>query len=384
MSENINQGRLNDYGLVVNLSGSDAVVNFSSPPVISNSRAFDKTLNLGRTLEGITTLTVDGSGVIEYDTFLIVIINSLKRQCNEKGIKFSIKGFSSDAERFVQALGKTRGENTDGRDLGVFTRFFVNIGDSAVTFFKDTISLIEFIGEFAGKFALLFFKPKIVRWRDLPYHFMRSGVNGVFIVLLILFLIGLITGYQGALQLRQFGADIYIANLVGISIVRELSPLMTAILVAGRSGSAFAAEIGTMKVSEEVDALRSLGFDITGFLVLPRVLAVMAAMPILTLMADASGIFGGLVASISTLDISVSGFINQLGRALSFEDIFSGLVKSVIFGTLIAIMGCFRGLQVKGGAESVGKYTTASVVSGVLMIIISDAIFTFVLDALGI
>ncbi len=159
---------------------------------------------------------------------------------------------------------------------------------------------------------------------------------------------------------------------------------MTAILVAGRSGSAFAAEIGTMKVSEEFDALRSMGFDVYYFLVLPRVLAVMIVMPILVLITDISGILGGLVAGISTLDITISGYFNQLHRAIGFSDVFTGIGKSIFFGFLIATVGCFMGTQVKGGAESVGKYTTTSVVISIFLIIIFDAIFTFIFSMLGI
>ena len=223
-----------------------------------------------------------------------------------------------------------------------------------------------------------------MRWRDFPNHFVNSGVNAVPITLLIVFLIGLISGYQGALQLTQVGADIFIADLIGISITRELAPLMTAILVAGRSGSAFAAEIGTMKVSEEIDALESMGFDPIRFLVMPRVMAVVFAMPILVLMTDLAGIIGGLVAGLTTLDITIAGYLNQLHRAIDFYDIFSGVGKGIVFGFLIATVGCFRGLQVSGGAESVGKFTTASVVTGIFLIIFSDALFTFIFQTLGI
>ena len=159
---------------------------------------------------------------------------------------------------------------------------------------------------------------------------------------------------------------------------------MTAILVAGRSGSAFAAEIGTMKVSDEIDALHSIGFDTTRFLVLPRIIAVMAAVPILTLIADVAGIAGGLLTAVTALDLTPVSYINKLNSALSYSDIFSGVGKSIIFGFLVSTIGCFRGLQVSAGAESVGRYTTIAVVSGILLIIISDAVFTFLFQSIGI
>jgi phospholipid/cholesterol/gamma-HCH transport system permease protein len=230
----------------------------------------------------------------------------------------------------------------------------------------------------------LLFHPRQSRLKDFSYHFTHAGVDALPIVVLIVFLIGFISGYQGAVQLHQFGADIYIADLIGISITRELGPLMTAILVAGRSGSAFAAEIGTMKVSEEIDALTSMGFDKIRFLVLPRVLAIICAMPILVIIADVAGIAGGYLSAATSLNITLTGYLNELRTAISYSDIFSGLWKSLVFGYLVGTVGCFRGMQVRGGAESVGKYTTSSVVSSILLIIIADGIFTFFFRALGI
>ncbi|MFN3269439.1 MAG: MlaE family ABC transporter permease, partial [Candidatus Kapaibacteriota bacterium] len=221
------------------------------------------------------------------------------------------------------------------------------------------------------------------RWEDFPVLFLKNGVNALPIVSLILLLIGIISGYQGAIQLKQFGADIYIADLIGVSIVRELGPLMTAILVAGRSGSAFAAELGTMKVSEEIDALRSMGFEPFKFLILPRVFAVTLSIPLLTIFGNVAGILGGLISGLSILDITTAGYFTELQIAVDLGDLSSGLLKSIIFGYLVAGIGCFRGLQVKGGAEGVGTATTISVVSGIFAIIIADTIFTFIFDAIG-
>jgi phospholipid/cholesterol/gamma-HCH transport system permease protein len=234
------------------------------------------------------------------------------------------------------------------------------------------------------KILILFVNPWKMRWKDFPFQFFRSGVAALPIILLILFLIGLVTGYQGAVQLHQFGADMYIADMVGISITRELGPLMTAIIIAGRSGSSFAAEIGTMKVSEEIDALNSMGFDFMRFLVMPRVMSVLFAMPLLTLFADLAGVLGGLVSALAVLDITLTAYINGLQGALDYGDVMGGLFKSMVFGFLIATVGCFRGMQVSGGAESVGKFTTASVVSGIFLIIVADAVFTFIFTSLGI
>jgi phospholipid/cholesterol/gamma-HCH transport system permease protein len=176
----------------------------------------------------------------------------------------------------------------------------------------------------------------------------------------------------------------FIANLVGISLTRELAPLMVAILVAGRSGSAFAAEIGTMKVSEEIDALTTMGFDKLEFLVMPRVLSVTLAMPFLVIICNVVGMIGGMIAAVTTLDITMAGYIGRMQMAISLWDIGTGLIKSIMFGFLIASLGCYKGINVKGGADAVGRYTTASVVAGVFLIIVTDAVFTFIFQALGI
>ena len=287
--------------------------------------------------------------------------------------------------KFIELFSRKESDiETNKAHPGFWETYFSHIGQLTIVGLQDMKLFIEFLGDIIAKFLALFIHPGKMRWKDFPFHLTKSGVNAVPIVTLIVFLIGMISGYQGAMQLRQVGADIYIADLIGLSITRELAPLMTAILIAGRSGSAFAAELGTMKVSDEIDALNSMGFDHIQFLVLPRIIAVMFAMPFLVLLANFAGIFGGLIAALSTLEITMTGYLNEMQKALSYGDIFSGLIKSVVFGFLVSAIGCFRGLQVRGGAESVGKYTTAAVVTGVLTIIIADAVFTFIFQALGI
>jgi phospholipid/cholesterol/gamma-HCH transport system permease protein len=203
-------------------------------------------------------------------------------------------------------------------------------------------------------------------------------------VLLINFLIGFVMAYQSAGQLKQFGASIYVADLVGVSMTRELGPLMMAIIICGRSGASFAAELGTMKVSEEVDALRTLGFSPLPFLVIPRMLGLILLAPILVLMADAIGICGGaLVASLS-LDINPTSFLIQLQSAVKAGDIISGVIKAMVFCAAIALISCQQGLATTGGAEGVGRRTTSAVVSTLFTLILLDALFTVVLGVFGI
>ncbi len=348
----------------------------------SGDRYDDLTLDFDY-LQDAKKLTIDFSKIELYDSYLATFVSAIKTHCEEADILLEIKDLNDEAEKFLDAMIPDEKRVSKAPKPPFWNLYFTNIGERTISFFQDAAQFIEFLGELIFKMLTLFVKPKSMRWKDFPQHFMQSGVNAVPITLLILFLIGLISGYQGALQLEQFGADILIADLIGISVTRELAPLMTAILVAGRSGSAFAAEIGAMKVSEEIDALGSMNFDPIKFLVLPRVLSVMIAMPILTLLTDVAGIAGGLVAALTTLNVTVAGYVNELQSVVTYSDVFTGVFKSIVFGFLISTIGCFKGVQVRGGAESVGKFTTSSVVSGIFLIILFDAAFTYIFQILG-
>lgn len=220
------------------------------------------------------------------------------------------------------------------------------------------------------------FKKKAFSWPSTFEQMVRIGYESIPIVCLISFFVGLIIAMQSAYQLKQFGATIYVANLVAVSIVRELSPLLTAIIVTGRSGSAITAEIGTMQVSEEIDALKTMGLNPIRFLAVPRTLAMTVMVPALTIIADFVGILGGYVIAMASLDISSVRYINQTISALVFRDLSSGLIKSVFFAIIIATIGCYQGFLVEGGALGVGKSTTRSVVTSIFLIIAADVFFT--------
>jgi phospholipid/cholesterol/gamma-HCH transport system permease protein len=195
---------------------------------------------------------------------------------------------------------------------------------------------------------------------------------------------GVVIAYQGADQLQRFGANIYIADLVGLSMLRELSPLLTAIIIAGRSGSAYAAQIGTMKVTEEIDALRTIGVSPQELLVLPKMLALIIALPLLTVYADVTGILGGMLMASTKLDVSFDVFIDRLGDAVSISSFLTGIVKAPVFAAIIALVGCFQGFQVGGSADSVGRQTTLSVVQAIFLVILADALFSLVFNWLSI
>jgi len=242
---------------------------------------------------------------------------------------------------------------------------------------------LDFIGDVAVAGAKAARAPGSVNWADVPRLMERAGADGLPIVLVINFLVGLVTAFQAAVQLKQFGANIFVADLVGLSVTRELAPLMTAIIVAGRSGAAFSAELGTMRVSEEIDALRTLGLDPYGFLVFPRVIALALVLPLLTILADVVSIAGGLLVAMLGLDLTANAYLLETQKAVGLWDVFSGCLKTVFFGLNIALIACQRGLAARGGAEGVGRATTSAVVTSLFAIVVVDAIFTVLFNAFG-
>lgn len=220
------------------------------------------------------------------------------------------------------------------------------------------------------------FKDKPIRVRASISEMVKTGYNSVPIVAVISFFVGIILALQAAYQLKKFGALIYVANLVGVSLTRELGPILTAIIVSGRSGSAFAAEIGSMKAAEEVDALVSMGINPVRFLVVPKLIALMIMLPALTIFSDFIGIAGGLLLSYTLLDINPYNYFQQTVNALLIKDVMTGLVKAWAFGVVITVVGAYQGFRVEGGAEEVGRRTTASVVASIFMVIVFDLFFT--------
>jgi phospholipid/cholesterol/gamma-HCH transport system permease protein len=250
--------------------------------------------------------------------------------------------------------------------------------------FSSLLDLISAVGESAIALLRLIVQPRRIRWRTILHNIQTAGFEALPIVGLLSFLMGVVIAYQGADQLQRFGANIYIADLVGLAMLRELSPLLTAIIIAGRSGSAYAAQIGTMKVTEEIDALRTIGVSPQELLVLPKMLALVIALPLLTVYADVTGVLGGMIMARSKLDVSFDVFINRLGDSISLSSFLTGIVKAPVFAAIIALVGCFQGFQVGGSADSVGRQTTLSVVQAIFLVILADALFSVVFNWLKI
>jgi phospholipid/cholesterol/gamma-HCH transport system permease protein len=255
------------------------------------------------------------------------------------------------------------------------------VGQATANALETARDALGFFGDLLVTLVGLIRQPRGVNLRDITLTMERAGADALPIVLLINFLVGFVMAYQSAPQLREFGANILVADLVGLAMVRELGPLMTGIIVCGRTGAAFAAELGTMKVSEEVDALRTFGLSAMGYLVVPRITGLVLVAPLLTLAADVVGILGGLLVAIFELDLTSQGFFRQITQVIKPKDIVSGLAKSVIFSFAIALIACERGLSTTGGAAEVGRRTTSAVVVILFALIVLDALFTVVLRA---
>ena len=250
------------------------------------------------------------------------------------------------------------------------------IGRRTISFFRDLHDAARLINNTFYWTFISPFRGKPLRLRASISEMVKTGYNSVPIVAVISFFVGIILALQAAYQLKKVGALIYVANLVGVSLTRELGPILTAIIVAGRSGSAFAAEIGSMKAAEEVDALISMGINPLRFLVAPKLIALMIMLPALTLFSDFIGIMGGLLLSKAALDINPYNYFQQTVNSLLIKDIMTGLVKAWAFGVVITIVGAYEGFKVEGGAEEVGRRTTASVVASIFLVIVFDLFFT--------
>ncbi len=259
-----------------------------------------------------------------------------------------------------------------------------HLGWLTMFFLREARRFTGFIGEVTETAVMMAFRPRQMRFTSMVHHMEETGLKALPIVGLLSFLIGMVMAYQGASQLQKFGAEIFVVDLIGISVLRELGVLLTAILIAGRSGSAFTAQIGTMKVNEEIAAMRTLGLDPVVVLVLPRMFALMLTLPVLTFFADIMGLVGGALMAWNALGISPDLFFHRLHDAVVLRTFLVGIVKAPVFAALIALVGCYEGLRVKRDAESVGRLTTRSVVQSIFLVIVFDALFSIMFNFLGV
>jgi phospholipid/cholesterol/gamma-HCH transport system permease protein len=319
-------------------------------------------------------LDIDMSAVESVDGGTMALLVHIRGELSARGVDATFSGASKGVEALIR-LYKGDVVHVPKR-RGVEERLLAQIGRATLEFFGELRGALAFLGEMLLAALGLLKEPKTGNWREVWPTMERTGADAVPIVVLINFLVGLVMAFQGATQLKQFGANQYVADLVGLSVSRELGPLMTAIILCGRSGAAFAAQLGSMRVSEEIDALRTMGFGPMRYLVLPRAVALMLVLPILTLIGDLVGMLGGMIVGVGDLGLTVGGYLMETQRAVSAWDVLSGLAKSVVFALAITLISCQQGFATTGGAEGVGKRTTASVVSILFTLIIIDAGFT--------
>jgi phospholipid/cholesterol/gamma-HCH transport system permease protein len=369
------------HGYTIQVSGDQArQVTFavSGRVALDNLHAFTSEVQ-ARFREMIpATLTVDLAGLEYLDSAGALALLELEQEARGRSVAFGLVNLPDKARGILGLIDPkalTIPPLITDRQAG---NILVRLGDTTLKVLNDFKRVLIFLGELLGALIHAILHPAAVRWDDVAFYMKRAGVDGLPIVGLISLLLGLILAFMSSLQLKQFGANIYVASLLAIAIVKELGPIMTAILVAGRSGSAFAAEIGTMKVNEEVDALTTMGFNPVRFLAVPKVLAAMIVVPLLTIYADFFGILGGMIVGILGLDLTAYTYLKETQRSLTLLDMVTSLIKAGVFAGLIAGIGCQRGFEVRGGAEAVGSATTSAVVAAIFLIIVTDSAFALV------
>jgi phospholipid/cholesterol/gamma-HCH transport system permease protein len=325
----------------------------------------------------------DGSDLGEWDTGLLAFLRRTTSDLRAQGVEVDLSDLPDGVHRLLDLATAVPTRDTGDREDprgGLLGR----IGKRAIGAWTETIGILTFIGEATLSFVRLPLRRARFQWSDVWLAIEEAGAHALGIVGLISFLIGAILAFMGAVQLRLFGAEIYVANLVAIGMSREMSAMMTGVIVAGRTGAAYAAQLGTMTVNEEVDALRVLGVDPVDFLVLPRMLALVLMMPLLAIYANLLGILGGMLVADVALGIDPSQYWTQTLESVGLQDFAVGLIKAVVVGVLVAIAGCMRGLQSGRSASAVGRAATSAVVTAIVMIVVSEAIFAVIFEALGI
>jgi phospholipid/cholesterol/gamma-HCH transport system permease protein len=330
-------------------------------------------------------MMVDASGIVGLDTAGAWVLQRLLEQHRSAGSEVTLQGLPAHFSKLLEAVAQ-RATKAVAKPAPVskpLRQTLNSTGKSVVNALRQAWAMLAFMGESAQAMLDWLRHPSRIRWRPVLFNLRSAGFDALPIVGLLSFLLGVVVAYQGADQLSQYGANIFVADLVGLSMLREFAPLITAIIVAGRSGSAYAAQIGTMAVTEEIDAMRTIGIEPVELLVLPKILALAVALPLLTVFADGLGVFGGMLMAKTQLGVGYGEFLDRLGKAVSITSYLVGLGKAPVFAVIIALVGCFQGFRTHGGADSVGHQTTRSVVQSIFLVIVVDALFSVAFSLLN-
>ena len=332
-------------------------------------------------IPGARRLAFDTQGVTGWDSRLLAFAGQVITEGTARQLAIDRSGLPAGVRQLLELAAAVPARQDTG--VGVRPSWLARFGLGGIAFAQNAIAMLAFLGEAALSVLALLRGRARVRRVDFLQFLQDCGAQALPIVTLISFLVGVILAYVGGIQLRQFGAQIYVADLVGIAMTREMGAMMTAVIMAGRTGAAFAAQLGTMQVNEEIDALTTFGMPPMEFLVLPRLLALALMMPLLTLYADLLGILGGATVGLGFLKLGGVQYYLRTAASVNLHDLSAGLIKSVVFGMLVAIAGCLRGMQCGRSSAAVGRATTAAVVTGIVAIIVADALLTVVFDLLG-
>jgi phospholipid/cholesterol/gamma-HCH transport system permease protein len=321
-------------------------------------------------------VAIDASGVSLLDTTGAWLLHRTVRELSARGCTARIVGLRPEFASLLELIASREVPlaSPEQPSPGRLER----LGRHAWASAMGGAGYLAFVGESAVALLRALRHPRQVRWRPILHNVQTAGLEALPITGLLSFLMGIVIAYQGADQLQRFGANIFVVDLVALAMLRELSPLLTAIIIAGRSGSAYTAQIGTMKVTEEIDALRTIGVGAQELLVLPKVVALVIVMPLLTVYTDVTGVLGGMVMASTKLGVGFDAFVDRLDEAVQLSSYWTGLAKAPVFALIVALVGCYRGFQVTGSAESVGAQTTMSVVQSIFLVIVTDALFSIV------
>jgi phospholipid/cholesterol/gamma-HCH transport system permease protein len=371
-------------GLATHDDGATLALTASGAWVIAQAASADALL-LAVPTEGRVAVQIDLAQVTRMDTAGAWLIHRTKRAAEAHGAVVTLTGSQAKFDTLLAAIAAREQKPPKAAYHEAWhTAIVIRAGHALVDAWRTTKEAVGFLGLLLESIGRCMIEPRRLRLTSTVYHMEQAGLNAVPIVALMSFLIGAVLAFQGATQLQKFGAEVFTVNLVGISFLREVGILLTAILVAGRSGSAFTAQIGSMKLREEIDAMRTLGLNPMEVLVVPRVVALILMMPILGFISAMMGLAGGMAILWLTAGMSPWAYVERVNDAVSLWSFWVGMIKAPVFGLLIGLIGCFEGMKVEGSAESVGQRTTQSVVEGIFIVIVADAFFSIMFEIIGV
>jgi phospholipid/cholesterol/gamma-HCH transport system permease protein len=336
-----------------------------------------------RELASVRQVSFDCAALTGWDSSLLAFVEKISQLCRARGITQDRSGLPAGMARLLE-LAEAVPEKEGARGNGAAPGFVARFGSDVIGYADGVLEFLDFFGEVSLAIWRMLQGRARFRRVDMMIAIQDCGANAFGIVTLISFLVGVILAFMGAVQLEQFGASIYVADLVGIGIARDMGAMMTAIIMAGRTGAAFAAQLGTMKVTQEIDSLTTMGISPMEFLVLPRVIALSLMMPLLCLYADFVGMFGGAAVCAGMLGISLNTFAQEAIHAIRLEDVVGGLVKATVYGMIVAVAGCLRGFQCGNSSSAVGDAATAAVVTGIIYIVVACGLFAVIFHVLGV